>query len=75
LGRSSELNAFVKHGHDKGYVEIELKGKIGMPNLVIRRSINSKNRGSQFTLNGTTVTGREINERIAELNVQVSNLW
>ena len=75
LGRSSELNAFVKHGSDKGYVEIELKGKIGTPNLVIRRIINSKNRSSQFMLNGNTVTGREINERIAELNIQVGNLW
>ena len=65
----------MKHGHDKGYVEIELKGKIGGSNLVIRRSINSKNRSSHFTLNGNTITGREINERIAELNVQVGNLW
>ncbi|KAF8520766.1 hypothetical protein BU17DRAFT_88654 [Hysterangium stoloniferum] len=74
LGRSSELNSFVKHGHENGYVEIELKGKIGTPNLVIRRSINSKNRSSQFTLNGSNSTGREINERLAELNVQVGNL-
>ncbi|KAF8484425.1 P-loop containing nucleoside triphosphate hydrolase protein [Gautieria morchelliformis] len=74
LGRSTELNAFVKHGHDTGYVELELKGKVGKPNLVIRRSINSKNRSSNFTFNGTAVTGREINERITELNVQVGNL-
>ncbi|KAF8589644.1 P-loop containing nucleoside triphosphate hydrolase protein [Ramaria rubella] len=74
LGRSNELNAFVKQGHESGYVEIELKGRIGTPNLVIRRSINSRNRSSQFTLNGAAVPGREINERIAELNVQVGNL-
>jgi hypothetical protein len=75
LGRSTELNAFVKHSRDKGYIEIELKGKIGAPNLVIRRNINSTNRQSNFTLNGTIVPGREINERLAELNVQVGNLW
>jgi structural maintenance of chromosomes protein 5 len=74
-GHLSRLNTFVKHGHDRGYVEIELKGKIGMPNLVIRHSINLKNHGSQFTLNDMTITGCEINEHIVELNVQVGNLW
>ncbi|GJJ08189.1 hypothetical protein Clacol_002397 [Clathrus columnatus] len=74
LGRSTELNAFVKQGYDSGYVELELKGKSGTPNLIIRRSITSKNRSSQFTLNGANSTGREITERLTELNVQVGNL-
>lgn len=48
LGRSTELNAFVKQGYDLGYVELELKGKIGTRNFVIRCSINSKNWSSQY---------------------------
>lgn len=75
MGRSNELNAFVKIGHETGYVELELKGKIGTPNLVIRRNINSKNRSSTFTLNGNAISGNQISARLAELNAQVSNLW
>jgi hypothetical protein len=65
----------VKHGHENGYIEIELKANMGMPNLVIRGNINSKNHSSQFTLNGSSSTGHEINECLAELNDQISNLW
>ena len=75
LGRSSEINAYVKHGADKGFVEIELKGKKGKPNLIIRRNISSKNRNSQFTLNGRPITLTEIKKHMAKLNVQVENLW
>ncbi|KZT06482.1 P-loop containing nucleoside triphosphate hydrolase protein [Laetiporus sulphureus 93-53] len=74
LGRASELNSFVKIGTDSGYIEIELKGPKGKPNLVIRRSLNARTKSSTFTLNGQSATGREINNRMAELNVQISNL-
>ncbi|TEB23759.1 P-loop containing nucleoside triphosphate hydrolase protein [Coprinellus micaceus] len=74
LGRASELNAFVKQGTDKGYIEIELKGFAGKPNLVIRRELTAKNKGSSFSLNGQPATGREVSEKMAALNVQVENL-
>jgi chromosome segregation ATPase len=69
------LNAFVKQGTDKGYIEIELKGFAGKPNLVIRRELTAKNKGSSFSLNGQPATGREVSEKMAALNVQVENLW
>lgn len=75
LGRASELNAFVKLGTDKGYIEIELKGFAGKPNLVIRREISAKTKGSSFSLNGQPATGREVSDKMAALNVQVENLW
>ncbi|KAL0950349.1 hypothetical protein HGRIS_010317 [Hohenbuehelia grisea] len=74
LGRASELNSFVKMGKEDGHIEIELKGSIGKPNLVIRRNLRANSKGSTFTLNGQSASGREINNKMAELNVQIGNL-
>ncbi|EMD40339.1 hypothetical protein CERSUDRAFT_43712, partial [Gelatoporia subvermispora B] len=74
LGRATELSSFVKQDADSAHIEIELKAPKGKPNLVIRRMLK-KPKGSTFTLNGAGATGKEINVRMAELNVQVSNLW
>ena len=75
LGRASELNSFVKIGAPDGYIEIELKGKIGKKNLVVRRSLSSSSKGSTYSLNGQSATGREVTQKMNELNVQVGNLW
>jgi hypothetical protein len=75
LGRASELNSFVKLGATDGHIEIELKGPAGKPNLVIKRNLTAKSKGSSFTLNGASATGTEIKTKVAELNVQVGNLW
>lgn len=75
LGRAAELSAFVKLGAPDGHIEIELKGPQGKPNLVIKRTLQANSKKNQFFLNGRTISGREINNRMAELNVQVSNLW
>ncbi|KIJ57229.1 hypothetical protein M422DRAFT_23312 [Sphaerobolus stellatus SS14] len=74
LGRQNDIYGFVKLGHEEGYVEIELKGKIGTTNLVIRRHITTKPKGSRFTLNGAAVSNRDIDAHLAALNVQVGNL-
>lgn len=75
LGRASELNSFVKIGTENGHIEIELKGAKGKPNLVIRRDLNARSKSNQFFINGKQASGKEINARMQELNVQVSNLW
>ena len=77
LGRAADLPSFVKLGTPgkEGHIEIELKGGPGQKNLIIRRTIRSDSKGSKFTLNGQHVTGKEIDHKIAELNVQVGNLW
>jgi hypothetical protein len=75
LGRASELNSFVKIGATDGYIEIELKGKIGKKNLVVRRSLTAASKGSTYSLNGQSATGREVTQKMNELNVQVGNLW
>ncbi|KAF8187572.1 P-loop containing nucleoside triphosphate hydrolase protein [Mycena galopus ATCC 62051] len=74
LGRSKDLNSFVKIGADDGHIEIELKAPAGQPNLIIKRSLSATSKSSSFTLNGAGATGHEITERVARLNVQVGNL-
>ncbi|KAG6836487.1 hypothetical protein H0H93_007586 [Arthromyces matolae] len=74
LGRATELNSFVKIGKDEGFIEIELKGKKGQGNLVIRRHLSATSKTTRFEINGTRVSGKEITAKMAELNVQVGNL-
>ncbi|ELU45347.1 chromosome structural maintenance protein smc5 [Rhizoctonia solani AG-1 IA] len=56
LGRQSEIQGFVKNGKKDGFVEIELKGPTGEPNLVIKQPTGI----------------REVKIKLAELNVQSS---
>ncbi|CCA70235.1 hypothetical protein PIIN_04174 [Serendipita indica DSM 11827] len=74
LGRADQLQAFVKHGYEKGYVEIELKGKIGKRNPIIRRSITTKGGGSTWTLDGKNATKTQVDNTVASLGIQISNL-
>jgi structural maintenance of chromosomes protein 5 len=75
LGRAAELNSFVKIGATNGYIEIELKGKIGKKGLVVRRNLSSTSKGSTYSLNGQAATGREVTQKMNDLNIQVGNLW
>ncbi|KAF9266101.1 P-loop containing nucleoside triphosphate hydrolase protein [Marasmius fiardii PR-910] len=74
LGRAENIYSFVKNDQDEGYVEIELKGPKGRPNLVIRRKMTSRSKANSFTLNGRPCTAKEVSSRMAQLNVQISNL-
>jgi chromosome segregation ATPase len=62
-------------GASQGYIEIELKGPKRQGNLIVRRMLKANSKGSSFTLNGANTTGKEITKRMADLNVQVGNLW
>ncbi|RPD67470.1 P-loop containing nucleoside triphosphate hydrolase protein [Lentinus tigrinus ALCF2SS1-7] len=74
LNRAPELKSYVKNDKKDGHIEIELKGAKGKPNLVIRRLLSSSSKIAPFVLNGKSASGKEINARMAELNVQVNNL-
>eukprot|EP01112_Ceratiomyxa_fruticulosa_P017466 TRINITY_DN5447_c0_g1_i1.p1 TRINITY_DN5447_c0_g1~~TRINITY_DN5447_c0_g1_i1.p1 ORF type:complete len:1092 (-),score=307.20 TRINITY_DN5447_c0_g1_i1:64-3339(-) len=73
LGRAKEVSDFIKHGADRGYIEIELKGNGNSPNLVIRRDIK-KDGSSDWRLNGRSSTKNDVLKRAQDLNVQVDNL-
>ncbi|KAI0030174.1 P-loop containing nucleoside triphosphate hydrolase protein [Vararia minispora EC-137] len=74
LGRANELNAFVKMGATEGFIEIELKGPVGGKNVVIRRKLTAKSKTSQFAMDGRQATGREVQQKMSELNIQVDSL-
>ncbi len=65
----------MKNEKTEGYIEIELKGMKGKGNLVIRRNLQRGSKSAPFTLNGKSASGKEVSARMAELNVQVGNLW
>ncbi|KAM0792881.1 hypothetical protein ACM66B_002643 [Microbotryomycetes sp. NB124-2] len=75
LGRSPKLESFVKIDSDGDcWVEIELKGKPGKKNLVIRRELNRNSSSSSFTIDGDQATAKQVAAQMKELDVQVTNL-
>ena len=65
----------MKQTKKKGYIEIELKGHPGKSNIVIRRELTEGSRTTSFTINGKSAVGKDVNATIAQLNIQVGNLW
>lgn len=51
LGRAKDISEFVKHGSDKGWIEVVLCNKNGA-NVVIKRHINKTNNTSVWKING-----------------------
>ncbi|KAK7021291.1 Structural maintenance of chromosomes protein 5 [Paramarasmius palmivorus] len=74
LGRAEKIQSFVKNDKENGFIEIELKGLKDQPNLVIRRTLSATAATNTFSLNGRPATGKEVNTKMALLNVQISNL-
>jgi structural maintenance of chromosomes protein 5 len=66
---------FVKHEKENGFIEIELKGNVGKPNVVFKRTLNARSKTSSFTIDGRSATGKEVTAAMHELNIQVGNLW
>lgn len=54
MGRAKEVNAFVKHGTQEGYIELELWGseEEGRTTTLIRREISKNEKSSVWRVNG-----------------------
>ncbi|KAJ3055370.1 Structural maintenance of chromosomes protein 5 [Rhizophlyctis rosea] len=74
VGRATEVSAYVKEGEEKGWVEIELKGRAKGRNIVIRRSIQREDNSTTYKLNGEPATEKAVKEKVQSLNIQVDNL-
>lgn len=72
LGRAQNISDFIKHGKPKGSIEIELNNHHGQ-NYVIKRKLMKDNK-SEWYLNEKMVKAKEIEDLVAELNIQVDNL-
>lgn len=74
LGRAKDVASFVKQGHAKGWIEIELKGLPGDRNIVIRRSIERKSNSSEWTINSKKASTKDVTEAVSQFDVSVDNL-
>ncbi|KAI8318262.1 P-loop containing nucleoside triphosphate hydrolase protein [Martensiomyces pterosporus] len=74
LGRAKDLSEFVKHGHQKGSVEITLAGVESDSVVRIKRELSREGNGSRWELNGKNASFHEIQRVIKSLHIQVNNL-
>ncbi|TIB72881.1 P-loop containing nucleoside triphosphate hydrolase protein [Wallemia mellicola] len=74
LGRSSDVNAFVKQDKTQGYIEIHLKAKNRHHNHVIKRSINSTDKQSKYEVDGEPSRLEVIKEIVSSYGIQIGNL-
>ncbi|KAJ2850517.1 Structural maintenance of chromosomes protein 5 [Coemansia brasiliensis] len=73
LGRAKDISEFVKHGHERGYIEITLASH-SHGELKIRREIIREGNKTLWKLNGRSATFSQVQKSIRQLNVQVDNL-
>jgi chromosome segregation ATPase len=74
LGRAPEISAFVKQGCKKAYTEIELKGRAGKSNVIIKREFNRDDKKSIWFMNGERTTGQKVSNIVSDLGIQIGNL-
>ncbi|KPV76806.1 uncharacterized protein RHOBADRAFT_51796 [Rhodotorula graminis WP1] len=75
LGRSTKLSAYCKNdSNESTWIELELKGKPGDNNLVVRRYLSRDSEKTRFELDGNEATSKAVMEHMEELQVQVGNL-
>ncbi|KAJ2339907.1 Structural maintenance of chromosomes protein 5, partial [Coemansia sp. RSA 2618] len=67
-----DISEFVKHGHERGYVEITLASGDG--ELKVRREIVREGNKSLWKINGRSATFHEVQKTTRRLSVQVDNL-
>nr|XP_057941477.1 structural maintenance of chromosomes protein 5 isoform X2 [Doryrhamphus excisus] len=72
LSRGDKVGHYVKHGCNKGSIEIELFKSGG--NVVINREIHMENNQSVWMLNGKHCNQKTVEEEVKALHIQVSNL-
>lgn len=74
LQRVNEVKLYVKNGTNEGSIEIELKGKPGAENVVIRLHLNVETSSRVFEINGKRATHTKVQEIVRSFNIQVDNL-
>ncbi|KAJ1532942.1 Structural maintenance of chromosomes protein 5 [Nowakowskiella sp. JEL0078] len=72
LGRQREIREFVKSGKRDAKIEIELKKNRN--NIVITRDFGIGTKNS-WKINGEEASQETVKKRVANLDIQVDNLW
>ncbi len=75
LERGDGVGCFVMRDKEKGWVEIELKGKkAGDHNIVIRRDLERVSNKTSYRMDGKPVTQALVVDTIKALGIQINNL-
>ncbi|RKP11061.1 hypothetical protein THASP1DRAFT_27160 [Thamnocephalis sphaerospora] len=74
LGRSKEVSDFVKHGHDKAIIDVELYRGPPEQNVVIKRQIKRSTNASTWKIDGQNASQRDVLALAQDLRIQVDNL-
>ncbi|KAF1997908.1 P-loop containing nucleoside triphosphate hydrolase protein [Amniculicola lignicola CBS 123094] len=75
LGRAKEPGEFVKHGSAEAAIEIELAaGDAHRTNPIIRRTIRKEGNKSQYYIDGTQVSQKQVVALAKSFNIQIDNL-
>ncbi|KAL7423200.1 Structural maintenance of chromosomes protein 5 [Cryptotrichosporon argae] len=74
MGRSTEIQQFVKQGTEVAEIEIEIKGHRGQRNPVVWRRFRKDGKGSEFRLNGAQATHKDVRKLVSDFGVQADNL-
>ncbi|WVZ24282.1 hypothetical protein V8G54_002826 [Vigna mungo] len=73
LGRATSIGAYVKRGEESGYIKITLRGDHRNEHISVMRKISTNNK-SEWLLNGSVVSKKDVAETIQRFNIQVNNL-
>ncbi|KAI9778036.1 MAG: Structural maintenance of chromosomes protein 5 [Geoglossum umbratile] len=74
LGRAKDVSEYVKHGCREASIEIELAGKPGKANPVIRRRIQREGNKSQFFIDNKQTPQKAVIELAKSFSIQIDNL-
>ena len=73
LGRSTNIQDFIRVGEDEASIEIELFRAEQTRNMIVKRSFDKSGR-SVWTVDGQVCGLREVERKMAQLRIQVDNL-
>lgn len=76
LGRAKDIGEYVKHGHREAEIEIEIAGgpRHKGRNPTIRCQIKRDGNKTQWYINGSTSTRKEVKQLVEKLHIQIDNL-
>ena len=76
LGRADSIARFVRNGCEVATIVVELHGGgDGTQNIVVERTIYAdESRPSKHKYNGALVSGKEVEKRMLEMDIQIANL-
>ncbi|CCH40538.1 Structural maintenance of chromosomes protein [Wickerhamomyces ciferrii] len=73
LGRQKALAGFIKNGEESATVEITLKNKAGLPEIVIKREFYQSNK-SDWYVNNRPTSEQKVKALLKDMNIQLDNL-